>query len=67
MKRKSKKRFIWIGAIIILIAIVGVAVVKSNGNKKDENGRRTVKVEKKTIVDKALAVGSVEPINEIAV
>jgi HlyD family secretion protein len=68
MKRKSKKRLIWIGAIIIvIIAVVGVTVVKSNGNKKDENGRRTVKVEKKTIVDKALAVGSVEPINEIAV
>ena len=67
MKRKSKKRFIWIGVIIVVIAVIGVTVVKSNGNKKEENGRRVVKVEKKTIVDKALAVGSVEPINEIAV
>ncbi|MBN1482986.1 efflux RND transporter periplasmic adaptor subunit [candidate division KSB1 bacterium] len=67
MKRKSKKRFIWIGIIVVFIAVAGVAVVKSNGGKKDENGRRTVKVEKKTIVDKALAVGSIEPINEIAV
>lgn len=67
MKRRSKKRFIWIGIIVVFIAVAGVAVVKSNASKKDENGRRTVKVEKKTIVDKALAVGSIEPINEIAV
>ena len=67
MKRKSKKRFIWIGAIVIVVAVVGVGVVKSNGKNKDDEGRRTVKVEKKTIVDKALAVGSIEPINEIAV
>jgi HlyD family secretion protein len=67
MKRTSKKRFMWIGVIVVLIAVVGVGIVMSKNNHKDEEGRRTVKVEKKNIVDKALAVGSIEPINEIAV
>ncbi len=66
MKRKSKKRFFGIGGAVI-IALLAVGLVMSKNNKKDENGRRTVKVERKTIVDKALAVGSIEPLNEIAV
>jgi flagellar basal body-associated protein FliL len=35
MKRTAKKRFIWIGVIIVLVAIVGVGVVKLKGNNKD--------------------------------
>ena len=66
MKRKSKKRFIWIGVVIVLVAVVA-GVVKSKSGKQDENGRRTVKVERKTIIEKALAVGAIEPLNEIAV
>ena len=67
MKRKSKKRFIWIGVFVVVIAAVVVGGVMSQSKSGEENGRRTVKVERKTIVDKALAVGSIEPQNEIAV
>jgi len=65
MKKKSKKWIIWSLVIIIIIIVVTVAMSSnSNGN---ENGRSTVKVSKKDIVDKALAVGSIEPVTEIDV
>jgi len=66
MKRKTKKRLIWIGSIVVVALVVGGIVISKNG-KKDNSGRRTVKVERKTVVEKALAVGSIEPLNEIAV
>jgi HlyD family secretion protein len=66
MKRKTKKRFIWIGLVVVIAVVIGGVVMSKNG-KKDDEGRRTVKVERKTIVEKALAVGSIEPLNEIAV
>jgi len=66
MKRKTKKRFLWIGGIVVVALVVG-GIVMSKNSKKDDSGRRTVKVERKTIVEKALAVGSIEPLNEIAV
>ena len=65
MKAKSKKRSIWIG--IVIVAVIALAFAFSNGNSEQENTRATVKVERKTIVDKALAVGSIEPMNEIDV
>ena len=65
-KKKSKKKFIIIG--ISVIAVVAIAfVAKSASNKESSNHRKTVKVERKSIIDKALAVGSIEPLNEIAV
>lgn len=65
MKRKSKKRLIWMGGVVLVLIIV--AVIISSAGKKDDEKLRTVKVERKNIVDKALAVGSIEPLNEIAV
>lgn len=65
MQKKSKKRIIIITVLILVIASVGLVFsFKSNGR---ENGRRTVKAERTNIVDKALAVGSIEPLNEIDV
>ena len=65
MKGKSKKRIIWIlVGICLIVCVVFFVALKSKDNKVT---RRVVKVEKATIVDKALAVGSIEPINEIAV
>ena len=64
MKRKSRKKWIWIGmGVVVIVIILLVALSGSNEN----TGPKTVKVEKRTIVDKALAVGSIEPLNEIAV
>ena len=65
MKKKSKKRMIWI--IIIIVIVVIVAVALSSGSDDEKNGRETVKVERDNIVEKALAVGSIEPVTEIDV
>jgi HlyD family secretion protein len=64
MKRKSRKKWIWlvIGAVLVVIVFL---VVRSGGS--EDTGPKTVQVEKRTIVDKALAVGSIEPLNEIAI
>jgi len=63
MKRKKGK--------LIAFAIVAAAIISTillcSGKKNDKNNRDTVQVERKTIVDKALAVGSIEPTDEIAV
>ncbi|HPG40606.1 MAG TPA: efflux RND transporter periplasmic adaptor subunit [bacterium] len=64
-KGKSKKRIFWIAGVIVVVLLVG-AVAMSKGKKKD-TGQKTVQVAKADIIDKALAVGSIEPINEIAV
>ncbi len=65
MKRKAKTRLIW-SVVVVLVIFVVAAVVMSRG-KKNSTDRKTVKVERKDIIDKALAVGSIEPVNEIAV
>jgi HlyD family secretion protein len=64
MKQKTRKRLIWIGIPAVVLVIIIVLV---GSQKKGDDSRKTVKVERKTIVDKALAVGSIEPLNEIAV
>jgi len=63
--RKSKKRFMWISIIAVVLIVVVFVILKGSGDSGES--RATVKVERKTIVDKALAVGSIEPLNEIAV
>lgn len=65
MQKKTKKWTIGLGIVVVLI--VALLFVVSSGNNEKENGRATVKVERKNIVDKALAVGSIEPVNEIDV
>lgn len=66
MKKNQKKKWIWIGTGAIILIIVSV-ILFAGSKKKNQNGPKTVKVERKTIVDKALAVGAIEPMNEIAV
>jgi HlyD family secretion protein len=66
MKVKPKKRWIWIGLCVILVILIVGFVVSSRGHSKDP-AIKTVKVEKKDIVDKALAVGAIEPDVEVAV
>lgn len=65
MRKKMKKRVVWIGIAVVVLVII-VVIITSSGKKGDE-GPRTVKVERRDIIDKALAVGSIEPLNEIAV
>jgi HlyD family secretion protein len=68
MKGIFKKKWFWIAApsALVLILLVGVAVGKGK-KATSKSAVKTVRVEKKTIVDKALAIGSLEPKNEIAV
>lgn len=65
MKSKAKKRLVW-SVVAVLIVFAVVAVLMSRG-KKNGAERRTVSVERKNIIDQALAVGSIEPVNEIAI
>ena len=65
MKFKSKKWLIWLSLLIIVIVILGITFL--SGSSEEENGRVTVKVERKNIIEKALAVGSIEPVTEIDV
>ena len=65
MNKKSKKWITWI-TILVVVVIIASVVISSNGSDQ-ENGRATVKVKKENIIEKALAVGSIEPVNEIDV
>jgi HlyD family secretion protein len=61
-----KKKIIW--STIGVIVLVGAAFLIFGGSKNsDENTLPKVKVAKGDIIDKALAVGTIEPENEISV
>lgn len=65
MKKKSKRWLWWLSILIVVIIFVAIAL--SSNSSDEENGRQTVKVTRNNIIDKALAVGSIEPVNEIDV
>jgi HlyD family secretion protein len=62
----KKRRIIWIVVSLVILAIIILAVMKA-GKKNNENKLATVKVEKRTIVEKALAIGTIDPEIEIAI
>ncbi|MFH1943225.1 MAG: efflux RND transporter periplasmic adaptor subunit, partial [bacterium] len=64
MKRKTRKRLVWMGIVVVILIVVVVMVA---GRKKGNADSEIVKVERRNIIDKALAVGSIEPLNEISV
>lgn len=64
-KRKRKKWIVMASAVIIL-GLVAFAVSRSN-NEGSAEGAPSVKVASGTIQEKALAVGTIEPENEISV
>lgn len=59
------KKIILIGAIVVFVGGVLFFLLKGSGKK--ENAIITVKAEKGKIVEKALAMGRIEPENQIAV
>jgi HlyD family secretion protein len=59
------KKKIIIAAIVVVVVVVVVFTLKGSGNKVV--GNNSVKVEKGKIVDKALAIGRIEPKNQISV
>lgn len=65
MAKIKRKGLIWI--VIAVIVIVGSGLAFMSSKKETKSERPSVEVKKQNIVDKALAVGSIEPLNEIAV
>ncbi len=67
-KSKGKKRRRWIiaGSLVIVLGIVVFIVGKSKADGASE-GAASVKVARGTILEKALAVGTIEPENEISI
>lgn len=62
----KRRRNVWIAAIAaVALVIAGIIYFRSNDNPK--NKLTTVKVTRGEIVDKAMAVGTIEPVNEISV
>ncbi len=62
----NKKRMIWIAIIILVVVVMMIAVVNKSGDSKNQ-GPVTVKAEKRTIIDKALAIGTIDPETEIQI
>ncbi|MFQ5823537.1 MAG: efflux RND transporter periplasmic adaptor subunit [bacterium] len=62
--KKKKFLFVSLGVLSVVVVVV-VWLSKSNNNKKEALPK--VKVVKDNIVDKALAVGTIEPENEISI
>jgi len=60
-----RKKFIIIGAIVVFLAGFMFLVLKPSGKKERSNN--FVQVEKGSIIDKALAMGRIEPKNQISV
>ncbi len=67
-KSKSKRRKRWIiaGAVVVLFGAVAFLVGKSKADGAGD-GPPSVKVARGTIMEKALAVGTIEPENEISI
>lgn len=61
MARKSVLALI---AVVVIAAVVLMVLRRTNGS---DNGVKLIKVERGTIVDKALAIGRIDPDNEIAI
>ena len=65
-RRKGRKRIIWL--VVLAVVVIAAVLIVMRGRRGETNGeRRTVEVETGSIVEKALAVGSIVPRNEISV
>lgn len=69
MAQKKRKKWIWIAALLIVVLGGGGFYYSYSNDDESQQGQEEphVTVEKGTIVEKALAVGTIEPENEIAV
>jgi HlyD family secretion protein len=65
-KKRSKKFLVWIVlAVVVIAAVAGFTAMRKKGSTKGLGA--TVKVERGNVIEKALAVGSIVPRNEISV
>jgi HlyD family secretion protein len=66
-KRKSRKRIVWIVVVVVIVvAVVVVWRMRSAGGNGNDLGP-VVKVERSDVIEKALAVGSIVPRNEVSI
>jgi len=65
-KKGKHRKLVVLSAIIIVLGVIAFAFVRSKSGD-DPNKTAEVKVIKGTIMEKALAVGTIEPINEISI
>ncbi len=61
-----KKKILITSAVVVVLVVVGFVFFRGSNDPK-ENALPKIKVQKGNIVDKALAVGTIEPENEISV
>src|SRR3989304_4055988 len=66
MKKVMRKKVIIPTAVVVVLVLVGLFLF-GGSNDSAENVLPRVKAAKGTIVDKALAIGTIEPENEISV
>ncbi|UCF05791.1 MAG: efflux RND transporter periplasmic adaptor subunit [bacterium] len=66
-RRRSRKRTVWLVIAIVVVAAVAVFVVLKERNGKAHDVGPVIKVERGDIIEKALAVGSIVPRNEISI
>lgn len=65
-KKSGKAKVIWIVVVVLVVIIVGVWIYSGrNGDNKDVGP--TVEVERGNVIEKALAVGSIVPENEVSI
>jgi len=62
----KKGRIIWIVVAVLVVVVIAFVVLKNSESDKN-NKIATVKVEKRNIVEKALAIGAIDPETEIQV
>ena len=61
-----RKKILITAAVVVVLAVAGFLVL-GGSSSKEENGKPTVTVTRGSIVEKALAVGTIEPEKEISV
>src|SRR5437870_5550793 len=59
--RKSKKKWIILAVVAVVIVLVGVAATRSKGNEPEKSPFRTAKAEVADIQQKVTEVGNVTP------
>lgn len=67
VRRKRSKRLVWIIVVVVVIAAAVVAWRVKGGNGNANGIGPTIEVERGDVVEKALAVGSIVPRNEVGV
>ncbi|MBN1542727.1 efflux RND transporter periplasmic adaptor subunit [candidate division KSB1 bacterium] len=67
MAKTNKKRRIFVLIALTAICAIVFLVIRSKNEKSQTQGPESVTIKRTTIVQKALAIGSIEPIDEIEI